>query len=242
MTINDLKNDVRFLTNTDISSYPDEVLIRNVNFWYNQVVSWIWKHTGTWGFSDKNHTTLSFATTNLEHEQQDYELPTVAQKVERIEILSKEGTWEKLMPIDKSQINVALPEYHKTPGMPLFYDLTGWSIVLYPKPSQDDVTLLKGLKAYVSRGIIEFLVSDTIKEPGFTKNFHRILSLGAAMDFCMVNELRNKERNYRKQIFGGGTTLGLKEELQNFYKERHREGMQQIETRASIIPSVEDYK
>ncbi len=236
MTINEIRNEVRFFTKTDATSFPDADLIRCVNRWYVQVVSWIWRSVGTWEYDDRNHPTLSIGTAHLRHEQQDYELPVNAQKVDRVEVLGSDGNWKKLNPIDKSQIGIALAEYRKTAGMPLEYDLIGRSVMLYPRPSRDNVILVKGLRIYVSRNVIKFRTTDTTKEPGFVEGFHRILSLGTSMDYCIANELRTKELNFRRQIFGGETTTGLKRELQKFYGTRHRE------FRTRLRPQLENYE
>jgi len=80
----------------------------------------------------------------------------------------------------------------KTPGMPLKYDKKGDSVFLYPVPSSDKVTLVKGLKVSFQRVGSYFTSADTTKSPGFNPLFHRILSLGPSLDYVSKNELVTK--------------------------------------------------
>jgi len=189
-----------------------------INAWYRRVNSWIWEVTGTWEYDDSNWTDLPIATTTIVDEQQDYEIPSTAQKIDRVEVLDSAGNYRLLKPIDKSQIeSQAMSEFQESPGMPVYYDLIGRSILLYPKPSTDVVTASKGLKLYFTRDIKEFSSTDTTAEPGFVSNFHRILSLGAAYDFAVSYDMGTKANFLKGQI------NELVRELKNFYGTRHRD-------------------
>jgi len=41
-----------------------------------------------------------------------------------------------------------MSEFYETPGMPVYYDLVGRSVFLYPKPGANYVTETDGLKMY----------------------------------------------------------------------------------------------
>ena len=275
---------------------------KNLNAWYRKVNTLIWQATGTWEYDDSSYTDLPIATTTMVDAQQDYELPSAAQRIDRIEVKDSGGIWHKLNPIDKAMIGGALDEHRKTDGLPVEYDLLGRTIMLYPAPATASITAANGLKVYFSREIEEFGAiktgtadgtiayhlqddtsaqfaetdedrtvwnvtdsvsavisayndagdvtvgtSDTVdsdvfatsdvyviydtKEPGFADNFHRILSLGAALDYTIgfnpddtgrINNLR-------------GEISSLKEDIQEFYAHRHRD----FKTR--IRPKQENY-
>ena len=91
---------------TDTTIYPIEDFTRNANNWYRRVNSWIWQVTGEWEYDDSNYTNLPEATANLVNGQRDYELPSTAQKIDRVEVLDNSGNSQKLTPIDKSQENI----------------------------------------------------------------------------------------------------------------------------------------
>lgn len=214
----------------------DAILLKQftmlVNGYYRRVNSWIWEATGVWEYDDSNYTDLPIATTTIVNDQQDYELPSTAQKVDRVEILDINGDYKLLKPLDKSQIKEsALSEFLETPGLPIYYDLIGRSVFLYPKPDTAKVTADLGLKIYFTRDVDEFVSGDTDTEPGFVNNFHSILPLGASLDYVLgyMPEETSKMNNFRIQL------KNLKDELKKFYSSRHRE------IKARIDPKRRNY-
>ena len=107
--------------------------------------------------------------------------------------------------------------YDRILGMPQKYDKIGNSIFLYPKPSSSYVTLAKGLKAYFQRNVTYFTTTDTTKEPGFAAPFHRILSVGAAYDYCLANGMPDKMKSLEKEI------AKIESGLITFYSQRDRD-------------------
>jgi len=205
----------------------DGAFTRSANVWYRDADTWIWEVTSTWEFDDSNWTTLPILTTTLVANQYDYTIPSTARKVDRAEILDSSGNYQLITPINKEQITTAaMTEYLETAGMPKEYDLTGRSILLYPKPSASAVTTAAGLKMYVSRDIDAFATTDTSQEPGFDNHFHPIISLGAALDFCIANGVDHKKAEIIREL------ETIKAELREFYSRRHRD----MPTR--IIPAV----
>ena len=192
MTISDLKADVHFLCGSTSASYSDANLMRNVNIAYRDVCRIIWESDGGWKYDDTNATTLPKAVTTLVHNQQDYTLPTTALGVERVEILDSAGNYLKLKPLDKQEVTTGLPEFlGGNPGTPLYYELVGTSLLLYPSPHSAYVTPTAGLTIYMNRVVTDIAVSATTTEPGFASPFHRILSYAAAIDFTQDQTQRN---------------------------------------------------
>ena len=202
---------------------------KDINDYYRRVNSHIWEVTGTWEYDDSNWTDLPIATTTIVDSQQDYEIDSTAQKIDRVEVLNSNGDYQLLTPIDKSQIEGSVSEFFETAGMPLYYDLVGRSILLYPKPSTSDVTAAAGLKVYFTRDIDEFVSTDTDREPGFVNNFHTILSLGASYKYAISYEMNTKANFLKGQI------NEMVKELKSFYGQRHRD----MPTR--INPKRRDY-
>ena len=134
---------------------------RFINIWYRRVNSWIWEATDTWEYDDSNWDDFPIATTTIVNSQQDYSIPSTAQRVDRVEILDISGDYQLLEPLDKDDIkDSSLSEHLETPGLPTHYDMTGRSIFLYPKPSTAKVTALLGLKIYFVRDIKEFAYKE----------------------------------------------------------------------------------
>lgn len=210
-----LCQDTDFLVGTNSDSYTRANKARNMNNWLRTLVAWIWEVNDDWQYDDSNLATLPIATTNMVAAQKDYELPTIA-KIERCEVMDNNGDWVIVKPIDWKQVTeTAMEEFRETDGLPEYYDMVGNSLMLYPAPSATDCTLANGLKIYVERDIDAFSSTDTTQEPGVPDNFHRILSLGAAMDYCLAKGLMDKAKDFLTMI------EYMKKEVQRFYSKRN---------------------
>lgn len=214
---------------TDTTSYPINDFTRSANQALKLVNQIIWSCTGEWEFDDSNYTTLPNATTDLVADQQDYQIPSYAQKIDRLEVMDDAGDWQKVIPFDKGMTKEALEEIYSDTGLPEYYDMVGNSITLYPTPDADTCTLTNGLKLYFSREMDEFAVTDTTKEPGFLPDFHRMISLNAALDWAMPKGLSviSSLQNQIKE---------MKDNIKMFYGGRDRD------LRVKIIPPVRSLK
>lgn len=222
-THNSLYHDtLSFVGITDTSQYPIVQFIRNANVWYRKASIWINEAVGTWPWDDSNWTTFMATTSDLTAATQSYQIPTGTRRVERIEVLDNNGNYHLLKPIDKSQINEAMDEFYETDGLPVYYDLEGKYAFLYPAPASGNVTTSKGLKWYIIRDISAFGVTATSTEPGFDNHFHRIISLGAAYDYCLSNGIEDRKKGLRDEI------EQLHSEINEHYGLRHRDNAPRI--------------
>lgn len=236
MNYEELKKDARYyaLGDEDSTDYPDDTLKRNINKWYDRVDHWAWNASSTWGFDDANATTLPEATTDLVAGQRDYEIPTTIRSVDMALVKNSDGDWNRLKPMDESQISGSLEELFEDDSLPRYYDMKGNSVMLYPSPDAGEVTTTSGLKLYLSRHVTKFTgASGTV--PGFDRSFHSILSHGAALDYALANELASKEVDLRRVIYGGQTG-GLKEEFERFISTRNKEFKQRM------VPKMQNYE
>lgn len=191
MNIGSIKSDTRFLCGSTSGTYSDTDLVRNVNIAYHDVARLIWDSADGWNYDDSNASTLPVAKTTLVHNQSDYSLPSTAQRVHRVEVKDSQGNWLKLVPIDQADVKTAMPEFlGGTLGTPIYYDLVGRSVTLYPTPHSGYVTTVSGMAVHVDRDVTEFAVTATTTTPGFATPFHRILSYSAALDFEQDNQQR----------------------------------------------------
>lgn len=220
-----LVEDVDFLVSTDSTSYPTAQKTRNINNWYYKTIAWILEASGTWEWDDSNYTNLPIATANLVAGQEDYTLPAATSggnfstflKLQGVSILNSAGDLVKLSLIDESQFpHSDIEEVFETDGLPRFYKEIGNSIKLFPAPAAADVTTTNGIKFYFQRTMDEFAASDTTQQPGFSAQFHRILSLGAAFDYAIAKGLPNAKA-LREEV------EQLKVQLQTFYADRNRD-------------------
>ncbi len=150
------------------------------------------QNDGRWQFDDTNQTDLPIATTGLVTDQQDYSLPDTDLEITRIEVLDTSSNWNKLVPIDQSDIyDQSLSDFLKTSGRPIYYDKLGNSIFLYPKPSY---TQSASLKVYFKRAPVAITTASLTSasaKPGFNSMFHELIPLWVSYDYGMANGLSN---------------------------------------------------
>jgi hypothetical protein len=212
MTISEIDSDIDFLCGSTSGTYSPTNKRRNMNIAYRDVARVIWESDGGWNYDDSNATTLPQAYATLVHNQQDYSIPTTAQRVNRVEVKDGGGNWIKLQPLDPVEITTGLPEFlGGSTGTPIYYELKGRSLLLYPIPTSATVTLTNGLQVYMDRDITEIAVSATTGEPGFAAPFHRILSYAASIDF-------SQDQNQRQ--FLALQKERLEEGMKRFYSKR----------------------
>lgn len=188
---------------------------RSANEWDRQAVTWILQVHGAWKYDDSGYTTFPTAVATLVDSQDDYSLPTATLKIERVEVMNKDGNYQLITPIAKEWIrSEAISEFYETAGMPLYYRMEGNSIKLIPKPSSNDVTLVEGIKIYINRTINSFSLTDTATQPGFADTFHRIISVGAAYDFAQAKGMVTAIQLLANRL------NSMKSDLQEFYSTR----------------------
>jgi len=214
-----LVQDVLFMTRSTTASYPLVDITRNINQEYHNVNRLIWESADDWHYDDSNATDFPISYTNLIDEQQDYSVPSTAQRIRRVEVLDINENYQKLEPLISEDVDVAIDEFMETPGLPRYYDILDNSILLYPKPSLSYCTESEGLQVHYDRDIIEFTTASTTATPGFATPFHKILSLQAAIDFS--------EDNNKTQLWMAEKS-NLIEGLKKFYGSRSLEEPGQI--------------
>lgn len=198
MDLSSLRTDIRFITNTTSDDFSDTDIDRSINRYYDQFVTFIWKNQAYWRFSDSNYDKFDVSITSLVPGQPDYKLPTDARQIFRVEVKNSGGDLQLLRRLHEPDVGISLDEYGGEDGTPHSFALRGRSIILYPAPASDSVTTTEGLNVYVSRSVTELSATDD--EPGFDREFHRVLSYGASIDWCISSENFKKKRELEKEL------------------------------------------
>ncbi len=224
-----LVEDIDFLCGTNATTYPLNDKVRNINYAYFDVNRLIWESSDTWQYDDNAKGDMPKILTTLSDGTSQYAIPSTAQKMRRVEIKDANGLWVKLKPIDYRDLEgVALPEFMKTAGLPIYYDLNGNYINLYPAPAATHVTVASGMATYVDRDVDLFTSASTTAVPGFAPQFHRLISLKASLDFekdagqrnLFLAEHQNLTDGLRK--FYGSRAVERRTEITPSNKKRHR--------------------
>lgn len=232
MNIADINAEARSWCDADTTSYIAADLLRRVNDAYETVVNWIISADGTWQFDDLNYTTLPIGTQTLVEGQTAYSFSTRFLSIEAVEVLSLNGQWTKLIPIDPQELGYQTIEEFagitasSTPkGLPQYYDKASDTIKLYPAPTATSVTLTNGLRVRFNRTADLFTSAQVItgtKEPGFAIH-HIVLAYMAARPYCMSYK---KDRVAELNMLIGDMTAipsGLKKGILDHYSRRQRD-------------------
>lgn len=205
-----LVEEARWLVGANTTSYPLTDITRNVNRWYDRAVSLIFEADGRWQWDDPNHESEATYLDDLVSGTQSYDLLVSHLRITRAEVKDQAGNWSRLFLIDQNDVHETLTDFEKTDGTPRFYDLIGNKVYLYPAPNYSQA---ESLKLLYQRGADYFLTSDTTKAPGFAGLYHRYLSLGAAYDYALKNNLAIRNR-IKEEI------AEMEEDMQSFYARR----------------------
>ena len=231
MTYTQLIADVKFWVagdSTKTIDYTAADINANLNNYYNEVVSIIMQADGRWEWDDNNLTTLPIATTDIVSGQGDYEIDA-ADFLNVIKVVIKDSSGNKttLEPISyENKRNVTIDSLDETEGTPTMYDKVGNSIMLHTIPNYSSTA---GLKVYFQRTPSYFETSDTTKTPGFNPLYHRYLSMGAALDYCSVNEMDGRVNLLMNKMDT------MRRNIMDSYSKRSRD------EKLTIRPAREDY-
>lgn len=151
MNIADLNSEARALVDADTTSYTAADLLRRINAAYEEIVGYILGLDGLWQYDDTNYTDFPIGTTTLIEGQKDYTFDSAHLEIEGISVEDAGGIWHQLDPIDQSNFGQDPAEFQKNSGMPIYYDKSGRSFLLYPAPTASAVTLASGCKVYFKR-------------------------------------------------------------------------------------------
>lgn len=177
----DICSDIDFWASTDSVTYPIEDKTRNANFALSRVTTKIMKADRTWKHVSNNATSIPIAVTSLEAGVDNYSLASTHLKILRVRIKGPDGVYRTVTARDRKGIS---DEILNTPGTPTSYDKIGGSLMPVPVPNY---SADEGIEIEYQPGADYFLVTDTSKEPGFNADFHRLVSLYAARDYCALH-------------------------------------------------------
>lgn len=180
--------DITFLLGLDTNAFSLKDRTRCVNERYRAILQTIFECSGGWKFMDDN---TSDASTGVPYADQTitsgtglYVLPTGSLTIDGVEIKNSGGTWERLTPISHEDfLNMGGDALFNSNSTPRYYMLQGDVLRLLSTPNY---TQAASLRIFFSQDISTFAYTDTTKVPGFAVMFHRMLSVGAALDYAMT--------------------------------------------------------
>jgi hypothetical protein len=211
MQLTNLRSDARYLVfgNSSNTAYADTDLDRNLNRWYQSAIGWALSVNGIWQVQG------TFATASIVAGQSKYEMPSDILKLDRVEIKSPSSNdYIVAKQIDHALVGTNLDDYH--PDSPEFDLLGNYMYIYLPDASITAVTA--GIKIIYQCDITE--LSGATDEPLLPEVVQRVVSTGAAYDYCRANDMFAKADRLNNEI------AKIKVELEEIYANRSTvEGM-----------------
>lgn len=208
MTITDLNQEIRDLCDADSTSYQAATLLRRVNSSLETLVGKIINADGYWQYDDTNYTDLPVGVGDLVSAQSSYSFSSEYLDILEVMVLSKDGTYRRVIPFDPSQLGMSFDEWvgsaTGTPpnGIPEYYDKLGDSIRFDRSPTATYVTLTSGLKVRFKRTADLFTsaqVTTGTKVPGIASPYHQLIAYMAAIPYCMSYK-KDRVALYEKKV------------------------------------------
>jgi len=206
MNLTIIMADARYLAlrnNANSTAYGDTDIKRNINRWYNTVIEWILSANGEWQVNGEE------ATADLVAAQREYVFPIDILKLNEVYIkYETAGDYYKATQRDASEISSEPDQTNGYyPELPE-YDLLDNSLFIY-LPITPIPAITAGIKIHYQTDLTE--LSSGTDSPNLSEPFKRLLSAGAAYDYCIANEMYAKGDRLKLLI------AELKQDLLNYY-------------------------
>jgi len=192
-----------------------------INRQYDKAVSIIIENDSRWQYDDTSYTTTATVTANLVSAQSAYTLDASHLHISRVRVKDSASNWHILSPLDQSDETAQTylsPQNPVLTGTPLYYEKHADQIRLYPTPN---ASVTSGLEIVVQRTPNYFAFDDTTQQAGLAPIFHRFLSMGASLDYAIVNNHANK--NDIAQLYSDE-----RDRMAKFYQRRNREEVMRL--------------
>ena len=199
---------------------------RNINKWYQRCHAFILEMMDDWKFHG------DWATCPTVVDREEYTFPSSILHINKVEIRYDSGSndWVEAIPLDERAVGSAISNEDDifTESSPRYWKPDELSLVFDPIP---DTAIDPGVRIWFNKEITE--LSSDADEPVITEPFHRILSIGAALDYAISKNMTEKTSTLRRELFGTEThpEYGLIEQLKKFYSKRSREEQIRIKPR-----------
>lgn len=203
------------LGKSDDTSFSDADTLLNLNARYQEAFLMATANDGDFEFNGDGSENISITSGT-----RSYTRATDLFKVLRVEIKypSSSENWQEAHQINSNQIQRSGKDNY-TAGRPEF-DVVGREIEIFVSAKTADIEAVSnGIKVYYQKELTELAADDS--EIIFPDVFARYICLGAAMDYCLVNGLKNKLAQLEKEYLKMETKLTLYISNRNKAK-RHR--------------------
>jgi hypothetical protein len=194
MTINEIRQKVRELTNTSTSDYSDASLIRDVNSEIASLRINILRDRGALEFDDINYTTLPIGTFSISSDGvckiTEDDDQNVIETIHKVAFLNGD-TYVDVPRETLGEGNQDILTHSGTRDVPTSYYEVGNSLV-FPGISGGTA------KIWFDREHDRITTDDTTKEPGIPVAYHPVLAYRVALNYAVDKGLANENSILRR--------------------------------------------
>ena len=174
-----------------------QIITASVNDAFDELMPLILSYSDKLRFDDINHTDLPVGTVNLVSGQGDYSFTEDDNSLDILNItdvrILTSATATAYSDLKRMYLDDVLAPRAMSPdstetGVPTHWLEFNNSIFFYPEPNY---AATNGIKIYFEREQSYFVSSDTTKEAGIPKPFHRLLPLIASHEWIIENKPSN---------------------------------------------------
>lgn len=159
---------------------------RAVNLVYDEATAEMFKADPSHKWDDTTNTDLPFATVDLTSGTDHYTMLDSFLVVHRVRMKDEQGTLQTLEARLKSELT---DDELNSSGTPRKYYKIGGVIFPIPIPNYGATD---GVEVEFQRGGNYFASDDTDAEPGYNRQFHQFLTVGAALRYAAANGMSEK--------------------------------------------------
>lgn len=198
MDITGLRTDTRYLISPQLTSasYPDTDVDRNLNFWYREVLGWVIPLGGEWEMQGE------IMWIDGQTGVTDYEIPSNLLRLYRVEAkLNNNAEFVECVPY-----NIAGNDIVEGNSTRVIDDVTKPTVEVFGDYLQIRPTftedVVNGLKIYVQEDFNDLTAVSPYTVPNLMNPVRRVLSLGAAYDFALSEEMWQKAAELKRRLYG----------------------------------------
>lgn len=198
MSIDDIKNLIDDLVDTNTTTFPVAKKVRLMNRNQDKIVNIILENDPLGVYDDANYTDLAEGTLDLTSGTQIYDISedeNFAELLFAVKVLIKDSSGNYKEIDRKGTLD---PEFYRsfalttTSGTPRYYRLTGKRLIFDIVPNY---TQSGGIKIIFQRKPKAIDVADTTREVGIPTTFHQLLALMVSYDYA-----RSKRMDIRNEL------------------------------------------
>jgi hypothetical protein len=198
LTIAEIAQEIRDLTDADSTSYSDTTILRRINSSIEILVSKIIQVCGSYPYDDDNQGDLAEGNIALQEGVSKYTITDKFLTILEVKVKDTSGVYHIVKNVNQGEDNSIVETEEATTGLPTKYRMTGRTIFLRPAPTATAVTLATGLLFKYTR--VHTITCDTWVNnsctagefytgtliPGIATPFHPLIAKMTALPYNKI--------------------------------------------------------